>query len=62
MLARQQPGSNAIPGIAMSGRPTVRYAEDVALIFDIFNDAWRDNWGFVQRPRSRRSRARRARS
>ena len=24
-----------------------RYAEDVALIFDIFNDAWRDNWGFV---------------
>jgi hypothetical protein len=24
-----------------------RYAEDVRLIFDIFNDAWADNWGFV---------------
>ena len=24
-----------------------RYADEVALIFDIFNDAWRDNWGFV---------------
>ena len=24
-----------------------RYAEDVALIFRIFNDAWSDNWGFV---------------
>jgi hypothetical protein len=24
-----------------------RYAADVALIFDIFNDAWSDNWGFV---------------
>lgn len=24
-----------------------RYAEDVATIFDIFNDAWSDNWDFV---------------
>lgn len=24
-----------------------RYAADVATIFDIFNDAWSDNWGFV---------------
>lgn len=24
-----------------------RYAEDVATVFDIFNDAWSDNWSFV---------------
>ena len=24
-----------------------RYSEDVTIIFDIFNDAWSDNWGFV---------------
>jgi len=36
-----------------SGRVTVReldmsrYAAEVATIFDIFNDAWSDNWGFV---------------
>ena len=24
-----------------------RYASEVALIFDIFNDAWSENWGFV---------------
>lgn len=24
-----------------------RYADDVRIVFDIFNDAWRDNWGFV---------------
>ena len=36
-----------------SGRVSVRhllmsrYREDVATAFDIFNDAWSDNWGFV---------------
>lgn len=24
-----------------------QYARDVGIVFDIFNDAWRDNWGFV---------------
>ena len=48
------PELERLAGLAKrSGRVRIRsldmkhYADEVALIFDIFNDAWRDNWGFV---------------
>ncbi|MEZ5817629.1 MAG: hypothetical protein R3D44_11135 [Hyphomicrobiaceae bacterium] len=40
-LARQSARIKTRP-MAMS-----RFRDEVALIFDIFNDAWSDNWGFV---------------
>jgi len=34
-------------GVAMRLIDMKRYDEEIALICDIFNDAWRDNWNFI---------------
>ena len=36
-----------IEGLTIRKLDKSRFAEDIRLILDIFNDAWRDNWGFV---------------
>ena len=43
-LAQLARGSGRVRTRAFDMR---RYREEVALVFDIFNDAWSDNWGFV---------------
>lgn len=46
-LARYMPSSAQMERIHIRPLRMDRYAEDMALIIDIFNDAWSDNWGFV---------------
>lgn len=53
-LARQTPGLVRLAALAQrSGRVRIRtvdlsrYRDEFELVFDIFNDAWSDNWGFV---------------
>ena len=36
-----------IPGLSFRPLDMRRYGEEIALLVDIFNDAWADNWGFV---------------
>ncbi len=60
LLAYRMRPTNSPPGLErlarlalQSGRVKIRhfnmstYADEVRLIFDIFNDGWSDNWGFV---------------
>ena len=35
------------PRVSVRGTSKARFARDVRIIMDIFNDAWSDNWGFV---------------
>lgn len=35
------------PSIRFRGLRKANYAEDLAIVIDIFNDAWSENWGYV---------------
>ncbi|MEM1034212.1 MAG: hypothetical protein AAGN82_27990 [Myxococcota bacterium] len=37
----------ALPEVSVRQGDTKRYADDIRLIQEVYNDAWSDNWGFV---------------
>jgi hypothetical protein len=43
---------SALPEIQSRQVDLKNFARDVGLIMDVYNDAWRDNWGFVQLTRA----------
>ncbi len=47
MVAKLQQRFDEDPGLTVRPLEMSNIVEDIALVVDIFNDAWSDNWGFI---------------